>query len=119
MPETAAWRSQSPVGGYHFSETRPTGAVEKYPQTPLVTLEDAIAYGAACAAEQRERDAQICDGMSVDGLPEMRPTDEHELACHIRQIVCGVACAAAIRASATPAPGPAGEPDIPRTSRTS
>lgn len=69
LPETAAWRSQSPVGGHHFSETRPTGAVEKYPQTPLVTMEAAIAYGAACAAEERElaamivqANAEVCTG---------------------------------------------------------
>lgn len=82
MPETAAWRSQSPVGGYHFSETRPTGAVEKYPQTPLVTMEAAIAYGAACAAEQRERDA--------------------ELMARQHTWITNVAAAAAIRASAMP-----------------
>lgn len=85
LPETAAWRSQSPVGGHHFSETRPTGAVEKYPQTPLVTLDAARAYGAACAAEERERCANAAEKFLTSGRSPL-----------------GRAVAAAIRASAMP-----------------
>jgi len=105
LPEPAAWRSQSPVGGYHFSETRPTGAIEKYPQTPLVTLEDAIVYGAACAAEllavaKRRADYEASAAVHHSGT--WHEAFQHHLTRHkaMRDLIDAVWPDASIRASA-------------------
>ena len=51
----------------------------------------------AAAAAERERCAKVCEDVSMEGLPEDPPPCGPELDGHIRQIVCGVMCADAIR----------------------
>jgi len=112
LPEPDAWRSQSPVGGYHFSETRPTGAVEKYPQTPLVTMDAARAYGAACAAEADKRweDAlsqtwRMVDPFNPAGTPGSYARGQDSGIVAALTTLRANLKAAAIRASAMPEKG--------------